>query len=464
MAIHKKQVYLIHSWVGIIAGIGLLILSATGSVLCFKEELEPTVYPELFVFEGAQPIKSYDVLYKEAATKYPDYFLLRIYPPAHSNQTYKAYMFGKNNIEEEIHLYYTAEGWQQLPERWLHVVEDLHIYLLMTRYTGMVFNFILSFSLVCVSITGFWIYKKSILKILSFKSGFRLKSLANWHNNIGLVSLAFCSLMGVTALVITVPSAFSGPIKQDILQVETITYNVDDLLAKSIAYKGDSKEKLNNITFLKDKIQFHYNNPIYKNGALGEFTRVLLDTKTGEKIKLSGKSETELMKALNSCVSFHFGNFGGLTTKIIYSLSGILLSLIVVTGGLLYFKRTKKISWNKKTQPENQTGVLAKTRFIQVLNYWSAISIAFFVIGLLFGLFMGHPVRSGLYVTTLLLFPFVLNFILLLLFLFIYHIVRLIRRKTTTQFISSYTSLSFYFFIPTFVWYILMYVLPTFNF
>ncbi|WP_299254314.1 PepSY-associated TM helix domain-containing protein [uncultured Cytophaga sp.] len=464
MSIQKKQIYLIHSWAGILAGIGLLILSVTGSVLCFKEELEPIVYPELYAFEGAQPIQTYDVLYKEATAKYTDYFLLRIYPPTYSNETYKAYMFKKDNIEEEIHIYYTKAGWQQLPDRWLHVVEDLHIYLLMTRYTGMVFNFILSFSLVCVSITGFWIYRKSIYKILSFNSKFELKSLVNWHNNIGLLSLAFCSLMGTTALIITFPSAFSGPIKPSILQIEAINYNIDMMLAKSISYKSDSTERLNNITLLKDKIQFHYNTPTYKNGAIGEFTRVLLDTKTGEKIKLSGKSETELMKALNSCVSFHFGNFGGWTTKIIYSLSGIFVSILVISGGLLYFKRTKKISWNKKIDIEKPIVGSAKKRFIQVLKYWMVIYISFFSIGLLFGLFMGQPIKSGLYLTVLLLFPFILNLIFLVLFLLMYHIIRLIRRKKTTQFISAYSSLSLYFFTPTFVWYVIMYFLPNIHF
>ncbi len=457
MAIPKKQIYLIHSWAGIIAGIGLLILSVTGSVLCFKEELEPIVYPELFA-QQVQPVKSYDVLYNEAAATFPDYFLVRIYPPAHSNETYKAYMFRKDDIEDEIHLYYTATGWQQLPDRWLHVIEDLHIYLLMTRYTGMVFNFILSTALICISITGFWIYRKSIFNILTLKKGFELKSLANWHNNIGLLSLAFCSFMGATALVITFPSTFSGPLKADIFQIEKLTYSIDTFLQKSIYYKTDNTEHLNNITFLKDKIQFHYNNPVYKNGALGEFTRILLDTKTGEKIKLSGKSETELMKALNSCVSYHFGNFGGLTTKILYSFFGILLSLIVITGGFLYFKRTKKISWNRKPGKAEPLLVSAMYRFRQTLKYWSVLFTDFFVIGIIFGIFLGQPIKSGVYVTVLLFFPFVLNVILLLVFLLFYHIIRLIRRKKTTPFISSYSSISFYLFIPTLAWYIVVYV------
>ncbi len=458
MAIHKKQVYLIHSWAGIIAGIGLLILSVTGTVLCFKSDLEPIVYPELFAFKNAQPATSYDALYKEAANAYPGYFMLRMYAPSQSNETYKAIMFGKKNIEDDIHIYYTATGWKQLPDRWLHVVEDLHVYLLMTRYTGMVFNFILSAALVCVSITGFWIYRKPIFNILSFKTSFQLKSLANWHNNIGLISLVFCSMMGSTALIITFPSAFSGPIKASVLQTKLISGNIDDLLVKSIPFKGDSTEKLNNITFLHGKLQFHYNDPFYKNGALGEFTRVVLDIKTGEKIKLSGKSETELMRALNSCVSFHYGNFGRLTTKILYSLSGMLLSLIVITGGLLYFKRTKKISWNKKNEHTKHSAVTEKKRFIQTVTYWSVFFSAFFIIGLLLGFFMGQPFRSGVYLTVLLLFPSVLNMLLLVVFLFFYHLIRLIRRKTTTQFVSSYSSISVYFFTPTLIWYVLVYL------
>lgn len=458
MAILKKQVYLIHSWAGILAGIGLLILSVTGSVLCFKSEIEPIVYPELFAFEQAQPVKTYDALYKEASEKYPDYFILRMYAPAHSNETYKAVMFGKKNIEDDIHIYYTETGWQQLPDRWLHVVEDLHIYLLMTRYSGMVFNFILSAMLVAVSITGFWIYRKSIFNILSFKTGFQLKSLANWHNNIGLLSLVFCTLMGATALIITFPSAFSGPIKAEILQTEKLSCNIDTIVTKSLMYKGDSTEKLHNITFLKDKLQFHYNNPIYKNGALGEFTRVFMDTKTGEKVKLSGKSESELMKALNSCVSFHYGNYGGLTMKVVYSLSGIFLSLIVVTGGLLYFKRTKKITWKKKTEKTPAVPVTAIKRFKQTLTYWSVFFTGFFIIGTLLGFFMGQPVKSGVYLTVLLLFPAVLNMIFLLIFLLFYHIIRLIRRRKTTSFVSGYSSISLYFFTPTLLWYILVYM------
>jgi len=265
--------------------------------------------------------------------------------------------------------------------------------------------------------------------------------------------------MGATALIITFPSAFNGPIKPGILQIETITYNIDEILTKSIPYKGDTTEVLNNITFLKDQIQFHYNNPFYKNGALGEFTRVLMNPITGEKIKLSGKSETELMKALNSCVSYHFGNYGGWTTKILYSLSGIMMSLIVITGGMLYFKRTKKISWNKKTEKIDAVPVTAKQRFIQTLKYWCLFFTGFFIIGCLLGIFMTQPFKSGVYVTVLLLFPFVLNFIFLLIFLIFYHPVRLLRRKKTSQFVSSYSSLSTYFFAPTLIWYLVVLVL-----
>ena len=43
----RKRLWQLHSWLGLLAGLGLLVIGATGSMLVFRDELEALVDPAL---------------------------------------------------------------------------------------------------------------------------------------------------------------------------------------------------------------------------------------------------------------------------------------------------------------------------------------------------------------------------------------------------------------------------------
>jgi len=49
----NKRLWQIHSWMGLIAGIGLLLIGLTGSLMVFHNELGAAIAPDKFL---AQPI------------------------------------------------------------------------------------------------------------------------------------------------------------------------------------------------------------------------------------------------------------------------------------------------------------------------------------------------------------------------------------------------------------------------
>lgn len=456
MSISQKKIFVIHSWSGIIAGIFLLILSLTGSVLCFKEELEPSVHPELHTRQSTS--KSLNELYAQVFLDYPEYYPVRIYLPSSPGLPYTGYLLRKNNVNDKLNIYYENGHWKSIPDSWLHFAEDLHIYFKLNYYPGMFLNFLLSLSLTALAVTGFVVYRKKIIKLITFKDAIRLKSIGNWHAVSGLFILLFHTIMAATSCIITFSAVVNGPMKESIFQTSIPkNFNLNKLLPIADQHKIDPQYRLQGITFLKGKTMFHFQSPHVKNGALSEFTRVFLNPLTGETLNTSGKNDKPVLKALNSSVSFHFGNYGGIPVKILYTLGGIFISFMTVSGALIYFRRTKKVKWNTEVKSEKirKPRKPIKSYLLLGARYWLMALGLFLLTGAICGWIMGDVTKGAYYLSVILLFPAVLNVILLFLTLPFYFLYKLIRWKKIPYVIHIYCAVSASFFALSILWMLL---------
>lgn len=450
----NRNILRIHSLSGILAGLFLLIISVTGSILCFKHEIRSALYPQLNESRSAEPA-NLQTLYFTLNKEFPEWCTTVITLPNEQSKSYTAKLISRSNSNIKLNVFYNSKGhWEVLPEKWLYYVEELHYYLLLPRYPGLVVAFILSTALSALTITGFYIYRKPIKKLLRFKRGLKFRTIANWHTSLGIVALAFNAIMATTAFLITFSGVFGGPRKTEFFQTSIPSgFELTTLSHKARELNPYKDQNLVNISFLNQRTLFHYEAPESKSGALGNYTRIFLDPANGKFISQGGKNENGIMKALNSSVSFHFGNFGGLFLKILYCLGGIFISLITLSGGLIYFQKKPKKAKVAKLKPAPQRTF--KTSFLQGLRFCVPIIAIGFVSGALAGIFAGSLLKGGLYLTVILLFPILLNCIILLLAWVIYVPIRLVFRKKPGTIFKHYSTVSLGLFAGTCLWLIL---------
>src|SRR5687767_11490452 len=65
-----KKTYKIHKWCGLLAGIFILVLGFTGSILVFHDTLEAYEHQEIWQVKNSQPV-SIDAAYKTINQTYP---------------------------------------------------------------------------------------------------------------------------------------------------------------------------------------------------------------------------------------------------------------------------------------------------------------------------------------------------------------------------------------------------------
>ncbi len=67
----KKALLVFHRWAGILAGLIIVIIGITGSILVFEDELDVALNPDLYVAESTGPRLSLDEITSQAAQAYP---------------------------------------------------------------------------------------------------------------------------------------------------------------------------------------------------------------------------------------------------------------------------------------------------------------------------------------------------------------------------------------------------------
>ncbi|WP_028982362.1 PepSY-associated TM helix domain-containing protein [Sporocytophaga myxococcoides] len=457
MPIRNIDVFKVHSWAGIIAGIGLLIISLSGSILCFKHVLEEVLHPELYNAKYLSAPLASD-MYAELNKQYPEWCVTTLYLPQEKKQVYRAHLINRNNADNKRKVYLDPQTmkWQVMKHDPINFAEDLHYYLLLPRYPGLIVTFIFSIGLCVAVVSGAYIYRKKLLQILSLK----FKNLKNWHNSIGMLSLFFNALMATTALLITLSGVIGGPRGSSFYQTNLPkSFDLNMLEVEAKKANPDKYEPIKNISFLSGRTMFHFQHNDGKNGALGAYHRVFLHPETGKVLSVGGKNETHLMRALNSSVSFHFGDFSGLVLNIIYSIGGILISILTISGGMIWLKRTRGEMKPKKSKKEQANFEYKFSRYFKKGFKAFGLLLPFMIGGgAAWGIFAGNIVLSALYFTTLLLFPLILNYIIILILWVPIGTVMLVKKTKAYKF-RIYNAASTALFAGALIWYLLMWYL-----
>jgi uncharacterized iron-regulated membrane protein len=210
----RRALFQVHLWSGIGAGLYILLMSVTGSVLVYRNELYRAATPKPIISTSAGPRLTDDQLTEAAARKYPGYRVVKIFRPPNLDQAVDVSMDRGHELKKRL---FDARSGDDLgnsvPTSYLLVSEllDLHDNLF-AGSTGRSMNGAGALAVLAVALTGlviWWPGVKTWRRSLTLHRGVGWKRMTwHLHSAIGFWSLAFTLVFGLSGAYLCFPDRF----------------------------------------------------------------------------------------------------------------------------------------------------------------------------------------------------------------------------------------------------------------
>ncbi len=342
----------VHHWCGLLVGLFLLLMSVTGATLVFTDELNHhDIKPFLAVDNPAGEVHI-DASFKNIQQQYPGWEL-RIYEWPKANE---ALVYELRKKEDRMRVFvHPVNG------AITHVVKDannsLQRRLLLLHYTlfsgtpGKIIICSVSVVFFLSLLSGLFLYRRSILKVLSFKTKIHSQTarafFSSLHRVIGVWSLVWNLLIVVTGF--------------------SLSYNIVMNAVKPAAKKTVAAKKAESVASLDsiiNRVRASYPeldvhmirlpanaSTVIVRGSMqtdpsfsGEYANTL--QYNGQSFMLEKKqwftSAAFADKWTSAIGPLHFGNYGGILLKLFYALMGLIPGLLSVSGFVIWRYRKRK--------------------------------------------------------------------------------------------------------------------------
>lgn len=449
-----------HVYLGIIAGFIIAFVGLTGSILVFREEIDAALNPQLFIV-------------KPTGNKIPPAVLLPSFQQAHpaykisylaaddtsATATYEAYD-AATGLEIFINPYTgSVRGVRKHDSGFVGVVTELHRTLLIP-VAG---RYIVGMAAICLLIltaSGLRLWVPQKLKQL--KAALLIKQRASFkrrnydlHRVVGLYSSPVVFVLALTGVCITfsvvvIPMLFlcSGKSPQGVQQLlgakSHYQAGVKPIPLTELVKKAEAAmpgAKVLGYAVPKDTTA-SYRFDMMSSGLphSGKREMALLDQYTG---KLLLNSRTDFPEVGNAYLSWltplHYGTFGGLPTQILALLGGSMPLVLFISGVVIWWPRFKKQGGKQVQKNALRVVVVSetstdddmekRTSFTFRLKRGFKYALLFIgltvLMGTLYGLISGLPIRPGLaamaFLTTLIQVNLALAVVCFLIYALLYY-------------------------------------------
>ena len=376
----KKITGWLHLWIGLVTGVVVLIVSITGCIYVFNEEIFNTVNRDIVYVQKAgqsKPVSELLAIAQQAVG--PGKVLSNVKISADN----KSYVFSgfKVNKKEKINLWYFSQfeylddvyvnqytgkvlGIIDVRYEFFNIVEQLHRQLLLVKPIGslIVGSCILLFLVMLISGFILWLPKN----YKQFKRSITIKWNAKWkrvnydlHNSLGLYVLPVAMLIAITGLVWSFKWWETGIYKLlgdkgkvgfartlPTINASDSTLNKIDLIHYDLVQKlkGDWSEIGIGIPTENNKVSTSFVGIESNKDGWRGVSYYFYDGRTGKIIDVLPHSQKTLgMKWRNSNLPIHTGRIYGLSTQLLAFFAALICASLPVSGFLIWLgKRRKK--------------------------------------------------------------------------------------------------------------------------
>jgi len=349
----KKRLWQIHSWLGLIAGLGLLVIGLTGSLLVFHEEIDTARLPHLLRVQPTPAGRlSFDVLLAAVEKAKPGETVTGWRLASAPDQADQLYLqrTGEKDLYRIAFLDpYSGEvrGDSPLVTRtlagWLLEVH----YSFLAGHTGVFIAGLFAFLLCVLGITGVWLYRDFWRAFFTLRWGRSLRIFcSDLHKMIGISSVAFNLILGFTGaywnLTHVIGEWIAGEPPGPAAEVTAARPSLDVALAA--AQKAFPDFQLTYISPPPSGEMMFYGRVTPGNPFRSDYgSTISFQLPEG-----TLREVTDIRKAgawtqfVDAFTPLHYGTFGGATTKVLWSLFGLAPGILAVSGFLIWRSRYQK--------------------------------------------------------------------------------------------------------------------------
>ena len=348
----RQRLLFIHRWLGIVIGVYFVIIGVTGSLLVFGREIDRALNPGLLTMDSQGPYRPLSAIVGAFRARYPDAPMTYVNYPVPPNGVFN--IRSGPNEASQLYVYfnpYTAEiiGDRTRIGSLYGFLCYLHFYLLFGQM-GWTLNGWGAIFVTMMTFAGVWLWwPAQRAGTAVWKSRFKVRAnagksrlLYDLHNAAGIYTLAFTLLFTATAVVF----AFPEPSKK-ILYAVTGTAP-DPVL--SVDPQGRQRRPLDQLVAAADKaidgrilrVSFPQSptSPLTVRKEWDDWNRtrnhamVSVDPYTGRVLDVyDSRQHASIGRLLVQWTyPLHFGLWGGLTTRILYVMLGLVPLAAFVTG------------------------------------------------------------------------------------------------------------------------------------
>jgi uncharacterized iron-regulated membrane protein len=378
----NKKLWAVHSWLGLYTGIFIAFLSITGSLVVFKDEIDVLLNQDLFKVNPQGQRLAYNTLFKKAKEhitqkdstlqiaqfcfpqKKEDALLVIAYQEEIKNKQ-KGKEKKENLIEKVInaqtyHLFinpYTGEvlGDRNYYKSLAFYLRNIHV----RFYDGVIgrqATGIFGIALVISTILGFVIYgnfmKEAVFASIRTKNFRQL--FADWHKFIGVLTLVFNLMIGVTGAWLGMQSNYMkwfGIKDPSVKKFDKVIKAEEDLKMDFDIDKALQRTESEFPTLIPKYLSYSDNGErtvSIAGDVAGKAYEIERHKIVFDKLTLASKFKFDIHQAGTGAKLYmvqealHFGNFGGFWLKFLYVFFGLTSGFLSVTGFYIYIKRNAK--------------------------------------------------------------------------------------------------------------------------
>jgi uncharacterized iron-regulated membrane protein len=350
--VRRPLAFLLHSLFGLKLSLFLGFVCLTGTVATVSHEIEWLVQPEVRGTSNGRT-DDYAAMWSLVRERHPDAWIQSIGTYDRSDSTWfarQADIVLPDGTERRVfidpsRMVVTGEA---SGHSFHSVVRGLHYYLLLPTDWPFYLVTSLGFVLILSLVTGLLTYKKfwrGFLRMPRWNRSTRTWS-GDLHRLMGLWSLWFVAVIGATSIWYFIERA-APPMESAPPEAETRLYLPTPEAERVARWVDAARRRFPGISVTFVQMPYGETDPVVVQGQwramlVRERTdAVFIDPATDAII---GERRADRMSAAERWVHtadpLHFGNFGGLASKLIWVLFGLMLTGLCVTGVIVFAKRT----------------------------------------------------------------------------------------------------------------------------
>jgi uncharacterized iron-regulated membrane protein len=343
---NNRKILKYHSWFGLIGGLFILLMGLSGAILVFQHDIDDALWKEYIHIEHYETL-DLDKGFASIQQKYPKWDTRLM----HFKEN-EALIFNLRKPTERLFVFVHPSTGEIIKE--LNELTTFTRWLLKFHYSyqagpaGRILVFLVGLLFLLSILTGIYLYRKSILKTFIFQTKIIHKNKRSFysslHRIIGVWSLLLNMLLVITGLFLAYKVAMSGLNPPKAANTPIVTAPINKTLEEIRTTYPDFETTYIRLPSNPEGSVLFYglykDDPFYYSEFYNNFQA---DYQTGEITGITKNSEAELItKFYSSLIPLHFGQFGGIWTKLLYCFIGLSGPFLSVTGFFIWQKSRKK--------------------------------------------------------------------------------------------------------------------------